>query len=218
MSKITQSEMNIKMWEMAEELHEHNGLFVQDYFIEEWGVDRFAITFPDSFNEYMEQKVEIFEIEKPLAKFVNICHWWYARTTEKRMQKKWKIFLKLYEKTPYFNSLKENIDMLELNYNKFYTGAPVREVYGRIFAIAFAMQQRELQYQVKCPDCGIRLCIDTPIMCWNNGLDENHEDYDEETVCSECYWDNKWYETDGNEDNQEEIDERQGGLDFLGLN
>lgn len=130
-----------KLWDMANELYG----FANENFIEEWGVDRFAITFPDAFCEHMEMIIEDNEIEKPLAKFVNIC--------KKAMN-----------------------------------------------------EENEAQYQATCPECEKRLCIDTPIMCWNNG--EKGEDYDEETVCSECYWECEWYKTDKNEDNQEEIEER----------
>lgn len=162
MSKITEGEIMCKLWDMANELYG----FANENFIEEWGIDRFAITFPDAFCEHMEMIIEDSEIEDALSKFVNICKF-------------------------------------KLNNAKKYQKAD---------ALAQA-EENEAQYQVKCPDCGIRLSIDTPIMCWTGETIFGAER--EETLCSECYWDNEWYESDKNEDNQEEIEERQGGLEWL---
>ena len=170
----------------------------------------------------------------PLAKFVNICHWWYGRTTEDKLDKYWKKTLNMYKNVPYELDKMEVVQTIDITYKL--EGYTVRKVYTMIFDTLFLhsrnqfakwkieqkikknkeqmkkneaeMKQIEAQYQATCPECENRLCIDTPIMCWNNGLDENHEDYDEETVCSECYWECEWYKTDGNEDNQEEIEER----------
>jgi len=54
---------------MANELYG----FATENFIEEWGVERFANTFPDAFCEHMEMIIEDLEIEDVLSKFVNIC-------------------------------------------------------------------------------------------------------------------------------------------------
>ena len=177
----------------------------------------------------------------PLEKFVNICHWWYGKTTEDKLDKYWMTHLRMYAKMPY--KLDDAVVMRTVKITYNLQSFPVRKIYKMIFDTLFIhsrnqfakwkieqeikkneqeikkneeeikknkaeMEENEAQYQVKCPECERRLCIDTPIMCWNNGLDENHEDYDEETLCSECYWDCEWYKTDGNEDNQEEIEER----------
>ena len=61
-----------------------------------------------------------------------------------------------------------------------------------------------------CEDCGYETCancdtiltMETPIMCYTE------PDGNDFTVCSVCYWDCKYYETDINEDNKEEIEER----------
>jgi hypothetical protein len=56
------------------------------------------------------------------------------------------------------------------------------------------------QYLKVCDDedCGCVLDIDCPIMCYDDGISEK-------TLCTTCYWDNEYYITDKNEDNEEEI-------------
>jgi hypothetical protein len=56
------------------------------------------------------------------------------------------------------------------------------------------------QYKQLCPDCDIELGKDVGIMCYNS-------DKENLTLCYNCYWDNEYYKTDSNEDNQEEIQE-----------
>ena len=57
------------------------------------------------------------------------------------------------------------------------------------------------QYKKVCDDheCIATLTIDTPIMCWNDGKDEK-------TLCRDC-WEDRWWQTDKNEDNEIEIEE-----------
>ena len=57
------------------------------------------------------------------------------------------------------------------------------------------------QYAEECPDCDKVLGQDVPIMCYNADEDDG------KTLCNNCYWDNEYYKTDSNEDNQEEIQE-----------
>lgn len=98
-------------------------------------------------------------------------------------------------------------DDFELYMQNIIEGEEIEDALSKFVNICkFKLAQAEAQYQATCPECEKRLCIDTPIMCWNNG--EKDEDSDEETVCSECYWECEWYKTDKNEDNQEEIEER----------
>lgn len=57
------------------------------------------------------------------------------------------------------------------------------------------------QYKKVCDDyeCIATLTIDTPIMCWNDGTDEK-------TLCRDC-WEDRWWQTDKNEDNEIEVEE-----------
>ena len=62
-------------------------------------------------------------------------------------------------------------------------------------------EEDETQYKEPCANCDTILTIDTPIMCYTE------PDGNDFTVCSRCYWECEFYETDINEDNKEEIEE-----------
>lgn len=62
-------------------------------------------------------------------------------------------------------------------------------------------QEDDTQYKETCSNCDTLLTIHTPIMCYTE------PDGNDFTVCSRCYWECKFYETDINEDNKEEIEE-----------
>ncbi len=59
-------------------------------------------------------------------------------------------------------------------------------------------EEDDPQYKEPCGDCGRILCINTSIMCYSNA------DEGDMTLCSTCYWDNKWWADDENEDNADE--------------
>ena len=67
-------------------------------------------------------------------------------------------------------------------------------------ASEFYEEEEEEQEEV-CPECGIVLGEDVPIMCYMNKKEGDS------TLCYNCYWDCKYYEDDENEDNEEEIKE-----------
>jgi len=59
-------------------------------------------------------------------------------------------------------------------------------------------EEDDPQYKKPCGDCGRILCINTSIMCYSNA------DEGDMTLCSTCYWDNKWWADDENEDNADD--------------
>ncbi len=59
-------------------------------------------------------------------------------------------------------------------------------------------EEDDPQYKKPCCKCGHILCINTSIMCYSN------TDEGDMTLCSTCYWDNKWWADDENEDNADE--------------
>ena len=65
---------------------------------------------------------------------------------------------------------------------------------------SFYEEQKSMSEEV-CPECGIVLGEDVPIMCYMNKKEGDS------TLCYNCYWDCKYYEDDENEDNEEEIEE-----------
>ena len=59
------------------------------------------------------------------------------------------------------------------------------------------------QYKQVCgdQDCDRVLDIDCPMMCWNDGTEEN-----EKTLCRECWEVGEYWKTDKNEDNEDDIE------------
>ena len=71
---------------------------------------------------------------------------------------------------------------------------------GDNFKCLCSDDEEDEQYKKMCDnDCGIMLTENTPIMCHTakNGTDS--------TFCNDCYYDDGYYLTDKNEDNEDEI-------------
>jgi|TARA_E500000305_G_C3865436_1_gene162622 hypothetical protein len=68
-------------------------------------------------------------------------------------------------------------------------------------------EKEDEQYNKFCDnECGTKLTIITPIMCYSN------KEKGDKTLCNTCYWDAGYCDDDENEDNKDEEEEETGEI------